>query len=78
MITKEEKKLMNILERQRKEKETIKKLKMKIKKQKEQENFKRWQKIGEIVEKATGITYNNDTLIAELINLIKNNIQRNE
>ena len=78
MITKEEKKLMNILERQRKEKETIKKLKMKIKKQKESENFKRWQKIGETVEKATGITYNNDTLIAELVDLIKNNMQRNE
>lgn len=78
MYTKEEKMLINILERQRKEKETIKKLKMKIKKQKEQENFKRWQKIGETVEKTTGITYNNDTLIADLIDLIKNNMQRNE
>ena len=78
MITKEEKKLMNILERQRKEKETIKKLKMKIKKQKESENFKRWREIGETVEKTTGVTYNNDILIAELIDLIKNNMQRNE
>lgn len=78
MYTKEEKMLINILERQRKEKETIKKLKMKIKKQKEQENFKRWQKIGETIEKTTGITYNNDTLIAELVDIIKNNMQRNE
>ena len=78
MYTKEEKMLINILERQKKEKEVIKELKKKVKLQQEEEKLKRWRKIGETVEKATGITYNNDTLIAELIDLIKNNMQRNE
>lgn len=76
MYTKEEKMLINILERQRKEKETIKKLKMKIKKQKEQENFKRWQKIGETIEKTTGIMYDNDTLITELADIIKREMDK--
>lgn len=42
MITKDEKKLLNILKRQEKEKTVIKELKKKIKIQKEHENFKRW------------------------------------
>ena len=67
-----------IAKRQKKEKEVIKELKKKVKLQQEEEKLKRWRKIGETVEKATGITYNNDTLIAELIDLIKNNMQRNE
>ena len=78
MLSKEEQKLKNILERQKKDKILIKELKKKVKLQQEEKQLKRWQKIGETVEKTTGITYNNDTLIAELVDLIKNNTQRNE
>ena len=78
MITNDEKKLIAILNRQEKDKAVIKKLKKKIKLQKEAEKLKRWQKIGETVEKTTGITYNNDTLIADLVDLIKSEKQRNE
>lgn len=78
MLSKEEQKLKSILERQKKDKMLIKELKKKVKLQQEEEKLKRWRKIGETVEKTTGVTYNNDILIAELIDLIKNNMQRNE
>ena len=78
MLSKEEQKLKSILERQKKDKMLIKELKKKVKLQQEKEKLKRWREIGETVEKTTGITYNNDTSIAELIDLIKNNMQRNE
>lgn len=78
MLSKEEQKLKSILERQKKDKMLIKELKKKVKLQQEKEKLKRWQKIGETVEKATGITYNNDTLITDLVDLIKSEKQRNE
>lgn len=67
MITNDEKKLITILNRQEKDKAVIKKLKKKIKIQKEAEKLKRWQKIGERIEKETKKIYSDETSIKELI-----------
>lgn len=69
MITKDEKKLLTILERQKKEKEVIKELKKKVKEQKEKEKLKRWQKIGEIIERETKKIYTDESEILELIKI---------
>lgn len=71
MITKDEKKLLNILKRQEKEKTVIKELKKKIKIQKEHEDLKRWQKIGKMIEQETKQKYDNEILIKELMVKIK-------
>ena len=76
MLSKEEQKLKNILERQKKDKLLIKELKKKVKFQQEEEKLKRWQKIGETVEKTTGIMYDNDTLITELADIIKKEMDK--
>lgn len=67
MLSKEEQKLKNILERQKKDKILIKELKKKVKLQQEEEQLKRWQKIGERIEKETKKIYSDETSIEELI-----------
>ena len=71
MLSKEEQKLKNILERQKKDKILIKELKKKVKLQQEGKKLKRWQLIGETIEKETGTIYDNEFLITELVRKIK-------
>ena len=69
MLSKEEQKLKNILERQKKDKLLIKELKKKVKLQQEEEKLKRWQKIGEIIERETKKIYTDESEILELIKI---------